>query len=358
MSVSLTEVKQKSSIAQKLADLLATWGVKLIFGTAGDTILPILACLGEHPIRFIQLRNEESAAYAASAYAKLTGELGVVLSHGGPGAGHLVNGLADAMSDSVPVLAITGQVESIYLGTGHKQYINLQQLLGAVTIRSENLGSPTSLLTIAADLMRTAIAQAGPVHLSIPKDFWQQQVDSALVKPEPYLTQASQSSDSVMNQACEWLKELRKPMILVGRGAWQAVADVLALAEKLGAGVVYTLPMVGVMPHHPLVVGGVGEGGSEAAVELLRHCDGLIKVGATYWPTSLTSDHKKVLSIDAHPANISKGIPADFGVVGEAKSVLSTLLNKLGSIGLEQSWCDQVQQQTVTWQRRLEEEVE
>lgn len=117
------EMKQRS-VAQTLADLLGTWGVQFVFGTAGDTILHFLACLGEHPIGFIQLRNEESAAFAASAYSKLTGGLGVVVADGGPGTGRLINGLADARSDGVPVLAVTGQVESTYLGTGYKQYIN------------------------------------------------------------------------------------------------------------------------------------------------------------------------------------------------------------------------------------------
>ena len=152
-----------ASLAQHLADILASWGAKFIFGLVGDSILPFVSILGKHSIRFIPLRNEESAAYAASAYAKLTGELGVVLADGGPGTGHLVNGLADATSDAVPVMAITGQVESMYMGTGHKQYINQQKLLGSVTIRSENLANPQSLSTIATDLLRTAVAQrAGP----------------------------------------------------------------------------------------------------------------------------------------------------------------------------------------------------
>lgn len=345
------------TVAQQLADLLSTWGVKFIFGTAGDSILPFLACLGEHSLQFVQLRNEESAAYAASAYAKLTGGLGVVLSHGGPGAGHLINGLADAFRDRVPVLAITGQVDSIYLGTGHKQYINQQQLLGAVTLRSENLGNPASLLTVVTDLLRTAISGASPVHLSIPRDYWQQKVQPAQMKPEPYLNQLAQSPDEVIGQAGEWLKSLKKPMLLVGRGAWQAMDEVLAVAEKLGAGVVHTLPMVGIMPQHPLVVGGIGDGGSEVAVELIRKCDGLIKVGATYWPTALTSDDKKVLAIDVHPANLSRGIPAGFGVVGDAKVILAKLLNELDSGVLNQAWCDQVQKQADTWRQRLEQEV-
>ncbi|HAN95476.1 MAG TPA: hypothetical protein DCQ17_07865 [Firmicutes bacterium] len=329
-----------------------------VFGTAGDTILPFLACLGEHPIKFIQLRNEESAAYAASAYAKLTGELGVVIGDGGPGTGRLINGLADALSDGAPVLAVTGQVESIYLGTGHKQYINQQQLLGAVTLRSENLGSPRSLPTLASDLLRTAVFQGGPVHLSIPKDFWQQAIAAPLAKPEPFLHQTAQSPEAVLDQAAQWLAQLERPMILAGRGARRAVEQVLALAEKLGAGVIYTLPMVGVMPDHPLVVRGIGKGGSEAAVELLKRCDGLLKLGATYWLPELTADEHKVLALDIHPANLSRGIPADFGVVGDAQAVLAKLLARLDGVGTKQSWIDQVKEQAAAWRRRLEQELQ
>ncbi len=350
------EMKQRS-VAQTLADLLGTWGVQFVFGTAGDTILHFLACLGEHPIGFIQLRNEESAAFAASAYSKLTGGLGVVVADGGPGTGRLINGLADARSDGVPVVAVTGQVESTYLGTGYKQYINQQQLLSAVTIRSENLGSPASLTTIASDLLRTAVAHGGPVHLSVPKDFWLQPTKSAPAKPEPFLMQQAQSPDAVVAEGAGWLKGVERPMILAGRGAWNAVEQVLALAERLGAGVAYTLPMVGIMPEHPLVIRGLGKGGSEAAVELLRECDGLIKVGATYWPTVLTSDDKKVLSIDAYPANISKGIPADFGLVGDAQTLLTALLGQLNGANADGQWAHRVKRHAAEWRQRLEAEL-
>lgn len=345
------------TIAEQLAEVLAAWGVKFIFGTAGDTILPFLDCLGRHPLKFVQFRNEESAAYAASAYAKLTGAVGVVLSHGGPGAGHLVNGLADAKSDGAPVLAITGQVESFYLGTDHKQYINLQQLLGAVTLRSENVGSPQSAATLVLSLLRTALSQGGPVHLSIPKDFWEQKVEPVQVKLEPYLSQGAQSPDPVIDEAVGWLKKLQKPMLLVGRGASQALDEVFQIAERLGAGVVRTLPLAGKIPQHPLDVGGIGEGGSEAAVELLRRCDGLVKVGATYWPTTFTSDQKQTLAIDARPANISRGIPADFGVVGDAKAVLTKLLAQLGTGNARGDWRSEVENEAAAWRRRLEEDL-
>ena len=111
------------TVAQALADLLSVWGVQFVFGTAGDTILPFLACLGEHPLELVQMRNEESAAYAASAVAKLTGTVGVVVSDGGPGTGRLVNGLADALSDRASFWPLAARW-SPYLGTGHKQYIN------------------------------------------------------------------------------------------------------------------------------------------------------------------------------------------------------------------------------------------
>ncbi|MGI6641482.1 MAG: thiamine pyrophosphate-binding protein [Limnochordia bacterium] len=346
-----------ASLAQHLADILASWGAKFIFGLVGDSILPFVSILGKHSIRFIPLRNEESAAYAASAYAKLTGELGVVLADGGPGTGHLVNGLADATSDAVPVMAITGQVESMYMGTGHKQYINQQKLLGSVTIRSENLANPQSLSTIATDLLRTAVAQGGPVHLSVPKDFWQHKVKAVQLKAEPYLTQVPQSPEEVLDEAADWVGRLRKPMILAGRGASRAMAEVMALSERIGAGVMHTLPMAGMIPSHPLAVGGIGEGGSEAAVELMSQCDGLIKIGATYWPTSLTTDRQKVLAIDAYPANISRGVPADFGVVGDAKRVLSTLLSKLGAGPANQTWREQVARSAGDWEDRLAKEL-
>lgn len=347
-----------TTIAQQLAGLLAAWGVRVIFGTAGDSILPFLSILGPHSIRFVPLRNEETAAYAASAYAKLTGTVGVVLADGGPGTGRIVNGLADAKSDRVPLLAITGQVETMYLGTNYKQYVNQQQLLGAVTIRSENLGHPRSLATVAAGLLRTAISQGGPVHLSIPKDFWQLKVPTAAVKPEPFLHQQAQTPDEVVQQTAAWLKQLKRPLILAGRGAAQAVPEVLALAEVLGAGVVRTLSLAGALPSHPLVLGGIGEGGSEAAVEMIGQCGGIVKIGATYWPPALTTDRKQVLSIDVHPANIGRGIPADVAIVGDAKAVLPKLVTALRGHGRDETWVNQVKRAAAAWQQRLQCELE
>lgn len=351
-------MNSRVTVAQGLADILYGLGVQFIFGTAGDTILHFLASLGKHPLRFIQLRSEESAAYAASAFSKLTGGIGVVVSHAGPGAGHLVNGLADAMKDKVPVFAITGQVESFYIGTSHKQYINQQKLLGAVTIRSELLASPSSLQTVTVGLLRTSVSQAGPVHLSIPKDFWQQEIDPVTANTEPYLYEAPRSSDDVISEAAAWISGLQKPLILAGRGASGAVAQLLALAELLGAGVVRSLPLAGVLPEHSLVVGGIGEGGAEASIELLQQCDGLIKVGATYWPSDLTSDDKQVLSIDAHPANIGRGIPADFGVVGDARLVLSALHDKLIGTKQRRAWRKTVEKYAADWRKRLEGELQ
>lgn len=345
------------TVARALADVLGAWGAKFVFGTVGDTILPFLACLGDHPLRFIPLRNEESAAYAASAYAKLTGTVGIVVADGGPGTGRLVNGLADALSDGAPVLALTGQVESMYLGTGHVQYINQQQLLGAVTVRSENLGNPAGLTTVVSGLLRTAIVQGGPVHLSIPKDFWQQLIQAAPPQPEPFLGEGAQSPESVIAKGAEFIRGFQRPMILAGRGAGGAVQEVVDLAERLGAGIVYTLPLVGSIPDHPLVVGGLGEGGAEAATELLHQCDGLVKVGATYWPTALTSDRKMVLAIDKHPVKVSQGIPADFGLVGDAGTMLTKLLGKLAAAGKKDAWAEHVTQTAEQWQRRLEGEL-
>ncbi|MGI6150031.1 MAG: thiamine pyrophosphate-binding protein [Limnochordia bacterium] len=347
-----------TTVAHQLADILAAWGVQFVFGTAGDSILHFLACLHEHPIRYVQLRNEETAAYAASAYAKLTGKLGVAISDGGPGTAHIINGLADAIGDRTPVLAVTGQVESTYIGTDHKQYINQQQLLGAVTLHSENLGNPLGLATVVGSLIRAAFAQAGPVHLSVPKDFWQQKVRPVQVKPEPYLGQAPHSPEQVIDDAARWLRGKTRPVLLVGRGARHALTEVLALADILGAGVVHTLPIVGVMPQHPLAVGGIGAGGSEAAVNLLGQCDCVIKVGATYWPPALTSDSIPALSIDIHPANIGRGIPADFGVVGDAKAVIAALLQRLSDFQPRTDWRSQVEKQACDWNQRLADEID
>ena len=168
-------------LIMRLADLtvklLETWGVQFVFGVAGDANLHLLDALSRSKIRFIAARHESCAGFMASAYSKATGyskatsSLGICTATSGPGTANMVNGLGDAFMDRVPVLAITGQVPSRFIGKRHKQAINQQALMNPVSVFTELVVDPSSAPGVLERAARMAVARGGPAHVCIPYDF-------------------------------------------------------------------------------------------------------------------------------------------------------------------------------------------
>src|SRR5437588_7274940 len=161
-----------TTAADVLVERLIAWGVKTIFGFPGDGINGIFEALRtrQDKIRFIQVRHEEAAAFAACGHAKYTGTLGVCLATSGPGGIHLLNGLYDAKCDGVPVLAITGHTFHDLIGTHYQQDVDLTKLFMDVAVSNERITGPNHVVNAVDEALRTAIARRGVAHLCIPKD--------------------------------------------------------------------------------------------------------------------------------------------------------------------------------------------
>ena len=316
-------------LVDHVLDQLAAWGVRRIYGVAGDTILPLISAMAgrEAPV-FIATRHEEAAAMMAKAEALLTGTVGVCIATAGPGAAHLVNGLADAQTDSVPVLAITGQLESFHVGTVHKQVINQQQLLCAVTEYSAELAHPAGAADALVRALRTAVARRKVTHLSVPKDFWDAEIPQIPIRTyEPYLATPARSAPYVVEGALALLHQAQRPAILVGIGARQAVGDVLRLAEALRAPVIHTLAAAGQFPRkHHLVMGSIGEGGTEHSLALMAEADCVLRVGTTWWPERYVPQPPLTIDVNVHPEHVGLGSPARYGVVGPVEEIVPQLL--------------------------------
>ena len=346
------------SVAQLILEQLAAWGVRAVYGYPGETILPLLDALGRQDrIAFYATRHEASAAFMASAEAKLFGRLGVCLAHAGPGLANLVNGLADAYLDRAPVLAISGQVARGKIGTDSVQYLDEGELVRPVAASSALLAEPGAAVEVLTKAMRTSLTRGTVAHVAIPQDLFAQEVDLEARPPEPYLTAAPSQSKEDLGRLAALLNEAQRPMILVGRGARGQGAAVLQLAEEWGAGIVTTMPAKGVVPGgHPLVLGGLGEGGSEAATECLAAADILLVLGATWWPEGFVPKQIAVVQIDADPAGIGRHIPVRYGYVGRIEAVMPDLLRGVEA-QIRGAWLDRIVEARRRWLARIEAEA-
>jgi pyruvate dehydrogenase (quinone) len=330
--------------SEALVERLIEWGVDTVFGLPGDGINGIMEGLRRHRerIRFLLVHHEESAAFMATAYAKATGKLGVCLATSGPGAIHLLNGLYDAKLDHVPVLAITGMQETSVLGTGYQQEVHVEQLFSDLAEYNLVVDNPTQLPGVVDIAIRTALARRGVAHLTFPNDV---QVADAELDPYQhvgaarppanaavYLSPPGLPRRSDLEAAAQVLNEGERIAILVGIGARHASTEVLAVAERLAAPVIKTLPGKAVIPDDsPFAVGGIGLLGTRPGEELIEDCDTLFMIGTNFpYTEHLPSPGSvRTVQIEADPVRAGIRIPTEVPVIGDAKEGLAALLPKL-----------------------------
>lgn len=345
------------NVADYVIEQLEAWGVRKLYGIPGDAILPLIDAVNRHPaIKFISVKHESAAALMASAEGKLTDGIGVCIATTGPGAANLINGLADAKSDRVPVLAITGQVDSFNLGTNYKQYIDQHLLMTAVTEYSGLVTTPDSCNDVMVKALRDAISKGTVTHVAFTKDVWQVPTEEAVRPFEPFLKTMAQSTPEVIAEAIKRMGDAQRPAILAGRGIRNIGPKLIELAEKWQAGICMTMPAKGMIPGaHPLVMGGLGEGGSEASTVMLAEADLILIVGATWWPEKYTPDQTRIIQLDAAPENIGRQMQVEYGVIGDLNKLLPQITSSIP--GAERkSWIHQLNSLRAQWLNRINAE--
>ena len=342
------------SVAQTILEQLSNFGVEFIFGVPGDATLSLMAALAKQDrIQFIATRHESAAAFMASAYAKSTGKLGVCTATSGPGLANLLNGLADAYSDYAPVLAITGQVPTHKIGTQSKQYVDQQRFVEATVSYTAMVASPKSTIQLLKRAVQTAISQRTVSHLSVPKDLWDQPFFEELIPANPYLYDQPPSSTPKLDEAVTFLKSLKKPMILIGNGAGGSQEEIKKVASKLGAGVIYSLGAKGIVDEQfELLLGGIGEGGSEQASETMQQADGLLIVGAMWYPKTFMPKDIPILQIEKEPAHLHLEKNLHSALIGDAREILESLEPKLSPLAND-SWVLQIKEARQRWLEQL-----
>ncbi|MBH8597620.1 pyruvate oxidase [Thermoactinomyces sp. CICC 10523] len=351
----------RKTAGETLVDLLIEWGVDHIYGMPGDSINSVIEPLrkARDKIKFIQVRHEEAGALAAAAYAKLTGKLGVCLSIAGPGAIHLLNGLYDAKLDRVPVLAITGQVESDLLGTDYFQEVNLDRLFDDVAVYNQRIMSAEQLPAVVNQAIRTAYVKKGVSVLTIPDDIPTFELEKkALVTSTSYSVSEISPPLSELEKAREILDQAKRPVILAGKGAQHASDALISFADKLASPIVLSLPAKGTIPdEHPLCLGGLGLIGTSPAYHAMQTADTLIMVGTSFPFTGFLPEDANTIQIDIDPAQIGKRYPVDLGLAGEAGKTLSWLTEKIKRHE-DRSYLEEHQKMMKEWWERLKKQEE
>ncbi|NIF34727.1 acetolactate synthase 2 catalytic subunit [Enterobacter sp. Cy-643] len=322
--------------AQWVVHALRAQGVETVFGYPGGAIMPVYDALYDGGVEHLLCRHEQGAAMAAIGYARSTGKTGVCIATSGPGATNLLTGLADALLDSVPVVAITGQVAAPLIGTDAFQEVDVLGLSLACTKHSFLVESLDELPRVLAEAFEIANSgRPGPVLVDIPKD-----IQLAIGEPETWLSTVEDDADlplAELQRAREMLAQAKKPMLYVGGGVGMAQA-VPALREFIsvtGLPSTVTLKGLGAVPaDHAFYTGMLGMHGTKAANLAVQECDLLLAVGARFddrvtGKLNTFAPHAKVIHMDIDPAELSKLRQAHVALQGPLNQLLPALQQPL-----------------------------
>jgi acetolactate synthase-1/2/3 large subunit len=329
--------------AQALVLALECVGVDVVFGIPGGAVLPAYdPLLDSQQIRHILVRHEQGAGHAATGYAQATGRVGVCMATSGPGATNLVTPLADAYMDSVPVVAITGQVATHLIGTDGFQEADISGITLPITKHNFLVTKPEDIArTIGEAFHLAATGRPGPVLVDIAKDAMQAMTEFTWPVPFelPGYHPVTRPHSRQVREAAKMITDAKRPVFYVGGGVVKAdaAAELRTLAELTGAPVVTTLMARGAFPDsHPLHLGMPGMHGTVAAVGALQKADLLVALGArfddrvtgrldSFAPGAL------IVHADIDPAEISKNRRADVPIVGDAKEVIAELITAIAT---------------------------
>ena len=319
------------TIADVLVETLVAHGVTRVFGMVGHSNLGFADALRRAEergdLQFIGIRHEGAAAFAASAYGKLTGRPAACFAIAGPGSTNLLTGLYDAKLDMAPVVAISGQVSSKVRGRGAFQDVDLTAVFHDVAVSSTVVEAGSDHAELAALAVKRARDGRGVAHLVLPDEVQALPSDAPASSPQGrYATRPTGPHSDALAEASALVRASKRPVVVVGNGAREAQAQVLALAERLRAPVLTTFRAKGLVPDtHPLGAGVLGRSGTPVASWLMNESDLLLVIGASFSNHTGIAPYKPIVQVDDEPSAIGRFDPVKVGVVGDARLTVSAL---------------------------------
>ena len=344
----------KRTGAQIVWETLIHEGVGVAFGYPGGSIMPVYDALLDYPeVHHVLVRHEENAAFAAGGYARASGKVGVCIATSGPGATNLITGLADAMLDSVPMVAITGQVGSAFVGSDAFQETDVTGVTLPVTKHNYLVKDVNELAAAMKEAFYIARSgRPGPVLVDICKDvqFASTDFDYDAIKVRlPGYQPKMRGSDSLIRKAAAFINEAKRPVILAGHGIILSGAhdELRRFAEQGNIPISTTLLGIGSIPEsHPLNLRMMGMHGEAWVNQAIHEADLLIALGMRFddrvtGNLSSYAKHANVIHVDIDPAEINKNVLVDVGIVGDVKAVLNQLLPLIEHRGRD-AWFAQI----------------
>jgi len=340
--------------AKILVESLQREGVEIIFGYPGGVVLPIYDELYNSSLRHILVRHEQAAAHAADGYARASGRVGVCLATSGPGACNLVTGIATAYMDSVPLVALTGQVPTSLLGNDAFQESDITGITMPITKHNYLVKNTADLGRVIKEAFYIAgTGRPGPVLIDIPKDV---STNSVKVSPVPDkvtlrgYNPTYRGHKRQIEKALQMIAVAERPVIYAGGGviSSNASAELVDFATQLGIPITTTLMGIGCIPgDHPLNLGMLGMHGTEYANFAITESDLLFSIGVRFddrvtGKVDTFAPHAKIIHIDIDPAEIGKNKRIDVPIVGDVKSVLQDMLLMLKKTGLTEAWLKKI----------------
>lgn len=355
-----------ATTSDQLIDRLHAWGVRRIFGYPGDGINGLMGALNRAggKIELVQARHEELAAFMATAHAKFTGEVGVCMATSGPGAIHLLNGLYDAKADHQPVLAIVGQAARSAMGGDYQQEVDLHSLFKDVAHEYVQTAMvPAQMRHLVDRAYRIARDRKAVTCLIVPHDL--QEMEAVETPAREHGTVHSGigttalpavPGDASLRAAADILNAGSKVAILAGAGALHATDELIAVAERLGAGIAKALLGKAAAPDDlPYVTGAIGLLGTQPSWELMEQCDTLLMVGSSFpYSEFLPKEGQaRAVQIDIDARKVSIRYPMEANLIGDSRATLQALLPLLEPKA-DRSWRTKIESDVANWWQVLE----
>ena len=317
------EPQHVRTVTDAMAETMVNWGIQSVFGMVGHSNLGLADAIrrrvADGEMRFYGIRHEGAAGFAASAYGKLTGRPAACLTIAGPGATNLLTGMWDAKVDRAPVLALTGQVQTQVFGPGAFQDIDLASAFQAVSRFSQPVLSTSKHTELVSLAVKTALLERDVAHLVFPDDVQTLPCDAPAAVPDGRMGGAVvKPSDADVTRAVTMMNAAKRPMIIVGHGAWESRDQIIAMAEVLGAPVVTTFKGKGLIPDsHPNAAGVLGRSGTPIASWFMNEADLLIVLGASFSNHTGIEPSKPIIQVDFERMQLGKFHPVELPIWGE-----------------------------------------
>ena len=354
------------NVAEFVWSRLQEWGIKRIYGYPGDGVggldIALQRCIDKKQLEYVQVRHEEMAAFMASAHAKFTGEVGVCYATSGPGATHLITGLYDAKFDNAPVVAIVGQTNMTAIGSQYQQELDANVVFKDVAEFVVQGATPAQVRTCIDRAVRIAKVRRGVTVVSLPKDLQEMAYDEPKMAHGYTFTgvghgaEAKVPDESDLRAAAEVLNAGKKVAMLVGAGALGATDDIIAVADKLGAGCAKALLGKAALPDDlPWVTGQIGLLGTKPSWDLMQDCDTLLMVGSNFPYSEFLPKpgSARGVQIDLKGEHLSLRWPFEVNLIGHSGPTLKALLPMLQQKD-DQAWRKTIADGLEDWWKVIE----